>query len=415
MNDDENKTLKKKQKKSNQIIMVTYNEAPKYQQDNEYIRKGYLKNCDSIKKVFKSLFMIHNETVNIWSHLLGAILINCLIIYTAFFITNYKTQLSNIKLDFEKLKTYIKPLLDIDNIQIKKYTSMILEYTSEIKKEFKKIDISKMCYNYLEMINQTFSLIKSSANDNINNFTISLSDYFDIISEKLKKMQEEIITLMEMEMENLSFIQKPKSPLKRWPLFIMLLSAILCLSFSALYHLLGTMNKTTFNILSRFDYGGISLLIAGSCYPPYYYFFNCDFFYRIFYLTFISVFSLIVFFLSLTSKFHLPINRTLRGSLFLSLGLSAGIPIIHLALMGNSVKGFDGSPRLLFWYLGGISYVIGALMYITRIPEKLMPGKFDFFGSSHQIFHCFVILGVVFHYIGCLDAFYYRFDNECKF
>ena len=65
MNDDENKTLKKKQKKSNQIIMVTYNEVPKYQQDNEYIRKGYLKNCDSIKKVFKSLFMIHNETVNI--------------------------------------------------------------------------------------------------------------------------------------------------------------------------------------------------------------------------------------------------------------------------------------------------------------------------------------------------------------
>ena len=53
MNDDENKTLKKKQKKSNQIIMVTYNEVPKYQQDNEYIRKGYLKNCDSIKKVFK--------------------------------------------------------------------------------------------------------------------------------------------------------------------------------------------------------------------------------------------------------------------------------------------------------------------------------------------------------------------------
>ena len=92
MNDDENKTLKKKQKKSNQIIMVTYNEVPKYQQDNEYIRKGYLKNCDSIKKVFKSLFMIHNETVNIWSHLLGAILINCLIIYTAFFITNYKTH-----------------------------------------------------------------------------------------------------------------------------------------------------------------------------------------------------------------------------------------------------------------------------------------------------------------------------------
>ena len=133
------------------------------------------------------------------------------------------------------------------------------------------------------------------------------------------------------------------------------------------------MNKTTNKILSRFDYGGISLLIAGSCYPPYYYFFNCDNFLRNFYLIFISTFALIVFFFSLTSSFHLPEKRTLRGILFLSLGLSAGIPIIHLSLMRNSIKGFYGNPRLLFWYFGGISYVIGTLMYINRIPQKFKP------------------------------------------
>jgi adiponectin receptor len=253
-------------------------------------------------------------------------------------------------------------------------------------------------------------------------------DYFSSFKEEINSLKESILDLIKLDTYkseklekklddqfNLNLEKRKTKELARWPLFIIIHCAILCFIFSASFHSIGTINEKYHDILNRFDYGGISLLIAGSCYPPYYYFFNCDFFYRIFYLTFISVFSLIVFFLSLTSKFHLPINRTLRGSLFLSLGLSAGIPIIHLALMGNSVKGFDGSPRLLFWYLGGISYVIGALMYITRIPEKLMPGKFDFFGSSHQIFHCFVILGVVFHYIGCLDAFYYRFDNECKF
>ena len=145
MKEDEKEFLVKKEKKSRPITLVTYNEAPKHQQDNEYIRKGYLVNCDSMKKITKSLFMIHNETVNVWSHLLGAILIIFLVVYTAIFITNYKTQLSNIKLDFDKLKSYTNPLLNIDNIQIKKYTSMILEYTSDIKNELKKkINIPKL-------------------------------------------------------------------------------------------------------------------------------------------------------------------------------------------------------------------------------------------------------------------------------
>ena len=290
MKEDEKEFLIKKEKKSRPITLVTYNEAPKHQQDNEYIRKGYLVNCDSMKKITKSLFMIHNETVNVWSHLLGAILIIFLVVYTAIFITNYKTQLSNIKLDFDKLKSYTNPLLNIDNIQIKKYTSMILEYTSDIKNELKKkINIPKLYYIYLDKINQTFLLIKNTTNSNLNNFTISISDYLDLISEKLTRIKNEIIQLMEIE--NISFIQKKKSQLKRWPLFIMLSSAILCLLFSFLYHLLGIMNKTTNKILSRFDYGGISLLIAGSCYPPYYYFFNCDTFLRNFYLIFISTFA----------------------------------------------------------------------------------------------------------------------------
>ena len=29
----------------------------------------------------------------------------------------------------------------------------------------------------------------------------------------------------------------------------------------------------------------------------------------------------------------------------------------------------------------------------ARIPESLSPGTFDYFGSSHQIFHVFVLVG----------------------
>jgi hypothetical protein len=33
-----------------------------------------------------------------------------------------------------------------------------------------------------------------------------------------------------------------------------------------------------------------------------------------------------------------------------------------------------------------------------RIPESLFPGTFDIVGSSHQIFHCFVLLGAWFQF-----------------
>jgi len=48
------------------------------------------------------------------------------------------------------------------------------------------------------------------------------------------------------------------------------------------------------------------------------------------YLLFISVFALSVFFFTLSPDFHVPKRRRLRGTLFLSLGISTAIPILHL-------------------------------------------------------------------------------------
>ena len=56
MKEDEKEFLVKKEKKSRPITLVTYNEAPKHQQDNEYIRKGYLVNCDSMKNNKKFIY-----------------------------------------------------------------------------------------------------------------------------------------------------------------------------------------------------------------------------------------------------------------------------------------------------------------------------------------------------------------------
>ena len=34
----------------------------------------------------------------------------------------------------------------------------------------------------------------------------------------------------------------------------------------------------------------------------------------------------------------------------------------------------------------------------ARFPERLLPGKVDYIGNSHQIFHTFVLVGAWFQY-----------------
>ena len=390
-------------KKTNQVV-GTYNDAPDFIKDNEYIKRGYRVNCDSVKKVTKSLFYLHNESVNVWSHLLGVITVIILIVYTAIFITSYNIHINSLAINFDQLKQYAK-------INEYPFAKTISNLTSSFFNGMSnRFNFSDYYSDYIDNINSLLYNIKNSTN----NFTGSISEYIDDLSYKLSNIQDQLLELMEMEQLPLGETKYAKSNgIKRWPIFVMLSTAIICLGFSALFHLVGTLSKEVHSVFSRLDYAGISLLIAGSCYPPYFYFYHCEHFLRNVYLTFISVFAVSVFLYSLTSDFHMPERRTLRGSLFLCLGLSAAIPIFHLLLFKSSIRGFEGLPRLVFWYIGGISYVSGALMYIKRIPERFFPGLFDLFGSSHQIFHCLIVVGVITHYLGCLDAYYYRFENAC--
>jgi adiponectin receptor len=54
--------------------------------DNLHITHGYRINFNTPKKILKSLFMLHNESVNIWSHCLPAIVIVIFLFSFIFFI-----------------------------------------------------------------------------------------------------------------------------------------------------------------------------------------------------------------------------------------------------------------------------------------------------------------------------------------
>ena len=144
---------------------------------------------------------------------------------------------------------------------------------------------------------------------------------------------------------------------------------------------------------------------------PYYYFFYFSQKLKIFYLSEITIFGLGTFFYSLTDDFNKPKRRALRGSIFLIFGLCTGIPIIHLSLFAHKIKGYSPDIKLINWYLGGFSYITGALIYIMRYPEKKCRGTFDYIGASHQLFHILVFFGALFHFLGSIDAYNYRFGK----
>ena len=402
------------------IKLGKYEEAPKYLQDNEYIIEGYLLNCNTFKKTLRSLFVLHNESVNVWSHLIGAISFLFLIWYTTVFITNLQTQISNIRSDASSLANKAKGLREQSPIIMNNiYSSM-----KEIESNFKNYNKEKVYINSFNKINAIFSELKNYTSPVISSFYKTIQEYYKYFTEKVTTVKEEIIDLIKLDTSitskhqsyldkdfNLNLEIRKKKELARWPLFIIIFSAITCLSFSTIFHSFGTMNEKYNNILNRFDYGGISLLISGSCYPPYYYFFYYDKIYKYVYLSLITAFGLGTFIYSLTDDFNKPQRRCLRGTLYLIFGLCTGVPILHMAFFGKYIKGYSDDITLLNWYLGGISYIIGALFYILRFPEKKFPGKFDFFGASHQIFHVLVFFGALFHFIGSLEAYNFRFRN----
>jgi adiponectin receptor len=90
--------------------------------------------------------------------------------------------------------------------------------------------------------------------------------------------------------------------------------------------------------------------------------------------------------------------------MFVLMGLSAVFPVLH----AQRLYGFSqlrDSIGVDWVLLEGFLYILGAGIYAARFPERLRPGTFDIWGSSHQIFHVLVVLAAMSHLVGLVKAF----------
>lgn len=154
-----------------------------------------------------------------------------------------------------------------------------------------------------------------------------------------------------------------------------------CLGFSAMCHLCYVKNERISKIVSNLDYWGIAILFLGSCYPFISYKYACGpyIFWRYIFVSMITLLTLVCMVVTVKSHFMKPKNRAI---LFSAFGVSVLIPTVGLTFWHDPKYTLEPNLLPFSWTL--ISYLVGMIVYISKVPEKYSKtGRFDYFGSSH--------------------------------
>ncbi|KAF9617362.1 hypothetical protein IFM89_036283 [Coptis chinensis] len=198
----------------------------------------------------------------------------------------------------------------------------------------------------------------------------------------------------------------------RWPFFVFLGGSMFCLLTSSTCHLFCCHSHHLNLLLLRFDYAGIAVMIVTSFFPPIFYIFQCNPVWQVVYLTGITTIGIFTVITLLTPSHSSKECRPFRALLFFLMGFSGIVPAIHALIVNWS------EPRrfiaLAYESAMALSYAVGTLFYVSRIPERWKPGLFDLAGHSHQIFHIFVILGALAHYGAALLFIDWRDTVGCS-
>ncbi|XP_051890822.1 adiponectin receptor protein 1 isoform X1 [Pristis pectinata] len=192
------------------------------------------------------------------------------------------------------------------------------------------------------------------------------------------------------------------------------LGAVLCLSFSWLFHTVYCHSEKVSRTFSKLDYSGIALLIMGSFVPWLYYSFYCSPQPRLIYLGIVCALGISAIIVAQWDRFATPKHRLTRAGVFLGLGLSGIVPTLHFTIAEGFVKATTVG-QMGWFYLMAAMYITGAGLYAARIPERFFPGKCDIWFQSHQLFHVLVVVAafVHFHGVSNLQEFRYGLEGGC--
>lgn len=284
-------------------LLCHWDLLPEWQRDNHYIHNGYVRETNSLKKCLHSLTYLHNETVNIYSHLVPSATV----------------------------------------LTVLSFTGLAVLIASAFSVIFPKIP------SFFPDLSPFFSIYQ----------TTGWSDALAAI--------------------------------------IFLAGVATCLGLSAAFHTLKSHSQVIATFGNKLDYLGIVVLIVASMVTLIHYsFIDQPPMMRIFFWSLTAILGTMCAVVSLSPTFRTPEWRAVRASMFVAFGLSGTLPVLtSLYLFGIELTWVRMSLGWLL--LEAVLYIGGAVIYAARIPEAFHPGKYDYFGHSHQIFHVFVVLAAICH------------------
>ncbi|OCL09641.1 HlyIII-domain-containing protein [Glonium stellatum] len=196
---------------------------------------------------------------------------------------------------------------------------------------------------------------------------------------------------------------------------VFLVSACLCMLCSVMWHTFKSIaEREAMHTFASVDMIGVTILLTASAMMTEYAAFYCDRPWQMFYISLTCAFGLNGIILPWVPKFRHPDAAWTRVIFFSCLGLTGVLPVIHIIMT-------RGWPSMLALYrpMGGVVSPIigGAVIYASKFPEVFWPGRFDFLGSSHNLWHIAVLVGIIRGYFAMqnlyLEAFNRARDNVC--
>ncbi|XP_065210008.1 progestin and adipoQ receptor family member 3-like [Planococcus citri] len=181
-----------------------------------------------------------------------------------------------------------------------------------------------------------------------------------------------------------------------------------CMITSVVYHTFNCRSETHFHRLLKYDLYGISFSLLAIYLSGIYYAFWCNVRWCIFYSITVGGFFAAVMAIQIFSE-----RDFLKIGIFVLWAAYGIIPTIHwMFTMGgwNNPIVQKLLPRVINMYaISGVAF----LFYISYIPERFFPGRFDFIGSSHQAWHCLIVYALCYWHNTGIHYIEYRMNHSC--
>ncbi|XP_020774180.1 membrane progestin receptor beta [Boleophthalmus pectinirostris] len=194
------------------------------------------------------------------------------------------------------------------------------------------------------------------------------------------------------------------------PLCLFIASVLICYSCSSVAHMFQSHSERAHYCVFFMDYIGVAVYQYGCALGHYFYTSAPEWRASIFGQYFLPGTAFLGLMSCLgcciaKSRYHKPypmerkICQLIPSSLAYFLGIS---PVVHRLLTGS----WEEEPSLNFHALQILFFFSSAVFFSCPIPEYFFPGKFDFFGHGHQLFHVLLSLTTLCQ----LEAFYQEYE-----